>query len=814
MKILIISHCELHENSGLHVDSIAKELRKANNEVYISTPTGPIADSESKFDNPHISYLELKQFDKQFDIIHAWTSRTHVIESIKNVRHLSKSRIILHQEDNEFHITANEIRMIDNIGLSTQYLRSNSLKTTLKYRTTGHSYLEAKRYADGFTFLIDDMKSLYPTNLPTHTFYPSSQLEDVIINHVSTGRNTQDKSCFELLYPGTIHSHTLKGYQDLNIVIHELNHDGCNIRLIKTGPSTLLQTETDKWFNHVIDKGLLSQKDYLETLHQADLVVLPWGSDDFDKYRFPSKIPDLFLLKKPFLLPNTNIVQKLPLSFDFHKLYNNSQEELKAKIKYWHDITRENKSRPCFSETNIQVLINLSNKYKWENAASGLLEFYKKILNANDSTLSSYKEKSRGLHFKSNDKSLGTCTGKNSNDYIQDQSKIIAFYLPQYHPIPENDLWWGKGFTEWSGVVEAKSQFQNHRQPRLPKDLGFYDLRLVETIKEQILLAKKSRIKAFCYYYYWFNGKKLLETPLRIFRESDIDFPFCICWANEPWSRRYDGSNNEILIDQNYNESDINLLADDIAPILMDKRYLKYQNKPMLVIYNPKHIVNAHQYISALRLSLKNKYGLDIYISIVQSFDNWNPFEYGCDASIEFTPYHFDRSIVNSSIYKCNTDFEGYIEDAIACYSKHAIYRKPPGKTFRCLFPTWDNTARKKHKAHILANCNPAAYSIMLFKYIVESNNLSDGNDFVFINAWNEWGEGAILEPDNTMKQLYINLTQIASDFAYEYSVISDNAIFREFLSEVYASIKEYWPFAKGNNVQLSKLITTLSQNN
>ncbi len=221
--------------------------------------------------------------------------------------------------------------------------------------------------------------------------------------------------------------------------------------------------------------------------------------------------------------------------------------------------------------------------------------------------------------------------------------RVVAFYLPQFHPIPENDRWWGPGFTEWRNVAQARPNFVGHYQPRLPADLGFYDLRAPETADRQAALARRYSIDAFCYYYYWFAGRRLLEMPLeRVLTQGRPDLPFCVCWANENWTRRWDGQDNEILMAQAHSDADDRAVILDLLRYLRHPNYLRVNGKPLLAIYRVQLFPDFPRTVATWRQICREEGLGEIYLTLVESFDlaskMVHPATFGCDASIEFPP--------------------------------------------------------------------------------------------------------------------------------------------------------------------------------
>jgi lipopolysaccharide biosynthesis protein len=334
---------------------------------------------------------------------------------------------------------------------------------------------------------------------------------------------------------------------------------------------------------------------------------------------------------------------------------------------------------------------------------------------------------------------------------------IIAFYLPQFYPIKENNEWWGSGFTEWQNVTRAKPLFRGHRQPRLPSDLGFYDLRLPEIREAQAELARHYGLTAFCYYYYWFDERRVLELPLNeVLAGGKPDFPFLICWANEPWTRNWDGLNRDVLLPQTYKQDWTIRFARDIAPLVRDRRYFRLNGKPVLLIYRIGHIPAAQTAMRQLRVALSDLGIPDVHLTAawVGFEDDANlpadPSALDLDSYFEFPPHSIPVQPLRPLPSGLPEAFAGDIYDynrTITAALATLENDRHVGPLHRSVMVGWDSTARRDLSAHIFHGATPANFRRWL-RHTIEYQGGEDGERIIFINAWNEWGEGTYLEPD------------------------------------------------------------------
>ncbi len=362
-----------------------------------------------------------------------------------------------------------------------------------------------------------------------------------------------------------------------------------------------------------------------------------------------------------------------------------------------------------------------------------------------------------------------------SQNKAKSGARAIAFYLPQYHPIPENNEWWGKGFTEWTNVVKAKPLFKGHHQPHLPADLGFYDLRLEEAREAQANLAKEYHVHGFCYYHYWFNGRRILERPFDdVLKSGKPDLPFCLCWANENWTRAWDGLNKNILLGQHYSTEDDLAHIQHLIPAFRDERYIRVNGKALFLVYRTELLPDPKRTAQIWREAAEKAGVGELYLVRVERFQgDLDPASIGFDAAVEFAP---DGAVMGQPLWHRKRHApltslgllpKAYIHSSIYDYQTivQRMLKKPEPdyKLFLGVAPSWDNTARKAKNASLMKNSSPAGYEKWLKETVKKTLSRFKGDEqLLFINAWNEWGEGCHLEPDQKYGRQYLEATKRA----------------------------------------------------
>jgi lipopolysaccharide biosynthesis protein len=353
---------------------------------------------------------------------------------------------------------------------------------------------------------------------------------------------------------------------------------------------------------------------------------------------------------------------------------------------------------------------------------------------------------------------------------VNPAARLIAFYLPQFHPIPENDEWWGKGFTEWTNVAKAKPFFPGHYQPHIPADLGFYDLRVPETRLAQAEMARQHGIEGFCYYHYWFAGKRLLERPFNeVLKSREPSLPFCLCWANETWSGKWHGCPDRVLIEQTYPgpEDDAQHFA-VLAEAFADDRYLKVDDKPLLVVFSPKGLPEPRRTTDLWR-DLARRRGFPGLHLVGVGNAPWSPGESGFDAA---TPENLPRAkwvdgesgrtrpLKRSLRRMLHYPLEVYpYEKAIRYF---LVPEGADARVYPCVIPNWDNTPRCGLAGRVLHKSTPKLFRRHLRATLDQVAHKPLDHRIVFIKSWNEWAEGNYLEPD--LKYGYGYLEAIRSE--------------------------------------------------
>jgi lipopolysaccharide biosynthesis protein/glycosyltransferase involved in cell wall biosynthesis len=407
--------------------------------------------------------------------------------------------------------------------------------------------------------------------------------------------------------------------------------------------------------------------------------------------------------------------------------------------------------------------------------------------------------------------SIGRAVG-----YVPDQlatlptslpARVLAFYLPQFYPIPENDRWRGKGFSEWFNVARALPQVEGQHQPRLPGELGFYDLRIDAVHRRQLELAQHYGLGGFCYYFYWFEGKRLLEAPLlRHLEDLSATLPFCLYWANENWTRGAEDG-GEVLIAQEHSPADDLAFIDYVSRYLRDPRYLRVDDRPLLIVSRPSLLPDPRATAQRWRERCRADGVGEILLAFSDAFDHFPPAHMGFDAAIEFAPNPAASSEITTGVRRLNSQFRGRVYDW-RCFIEHSRrYEDLPYLYFRSVNPGWDDEARKPGRSDVFLHASPRGYESWLANALRDAVRRFPKPDHrvVFVNAWNRWAEAAYLEPDARLGYAYLEatrraLTRVAAEHGERVSTITSarhvcvvvHAYYPELLDEILALLRPW----------------------
>ena len=337
-------------------------------------------------------------------------------------------------------------------------------------------------------------------------------------------------------------------------------------------------------------------------------------------------------------------------------------------------------------------------------------------------------------------------------------AKALAFYLPQYHPIPENDAWWGKGFTEWLNVTRARPLYPGHYQPHVPGELGYYDLRVPEVRESQAQLARDHGLSGFVYYHYWFRGRRLLQRPFEeVLASGRPDFPFALCWANEEWTRNWDGLSGQVLVPQEYSDDDDLAHLRWLAEAFADPRYITIDGKPLFLVYRPMVLPDPRRTTDRWRAEAQKLGFPDLYLAWVEGwgYPPGGPEAFGFDATVGFMPRPMERLFTPLETVRGHR-----ILDYVSAAEAHLALPDPGWRRFPSVMVGWDNTARRPRGATIYEGATPQAYGDWLGRTVASVADVREEERLVFLLAWNEWAEGNHLEPDLHHGRAFLEATR------------------------------------------------------
>ncbi|HXE12402.1 MAG TPA: glycoside hydrolase family 99-like domain-containing protein [Bryobacteraceae bacterium] len=746
MNILFVSHCDFTGNSAMHIFSIAEALRHHGVDSVACVPNDPstvYAHGEPPFQVLH--HEEAARWGAIFpdgrgpDIVHAWTPREFIRVLTEKLIERYHCPYIVHLEDNEQAIFADKLGLDIDATLSrfSPAVVGQLVPAYLSHPQRSKEFIAG---AAGLTVLMDRLLEFKPERLPGLVFWPG--FDPIFLTPPCSTSKMRSKLAITedeivVVYNGNIHHSNEWEVTSLILAIRILCRRGAKVKLLKTGWNDTAQDvvkEAQKE-GYLIDLGFVDRDIVPLLVSAADILVQPGRPNEFNDYRFPSKLPEFLISGKPVILPRSNIGRFLQDRVNCLLLSNGDAFEIADRLE------------ELITDRELQQRVGSGGRefamghLQWHKNVEPLFDFYSNILASPARTVASIP---------------GTASELNDPP-----AKLIAFYSPRFFPTKESDEWWGEGFTEWSNVASAKPAFPGHHQPQLPANFGFYDLRVPDVMQKQAEIAAEHGIYGFCLYYYWFNGKKLLDLPLnQMLSSGKPDFPFCLCWANENWTRDSDSGENEILLEQVYSVDDDERFIRELIPVFRDPRYIRIGNAPLLLVYCVTKLPNAAATAELWRKICADEGIPEIHLAAVQSFGFQDPAPFGFDSAVE-SPTHIPHDFLPHEIIPdLSPDFDGYFEDYVQVARQQIQLPKTDYIRYRSIIPAWDNTAYRRNHAHIVIRSTPELYEKWL-RTAVDLTLLEPKHaPLVFINGWNEWAEGAHLEPDQKYGMAHLEATR------------------------------------------------------
>jgi glycosyltransferase involved in cell wall biosynthesis len=741
-NLIFISHCDFRGNSSVQLFSIANVLADLGHSCAVCVPNQP----ETAFDlgRPRFQALSYEEAvlhgvsfanDHPPDLVHAWTPREKVRKTAMALVQRYKVPYLVHLEDNEIAVLLDELPgwSLENL----ERLPSCALDLMVRDdRIHPHRWREMLAGAAGVTVLIDRLLEFKPANVPGMVFFPGYKAEFEKIEAREEGfRAALGIAPDELLvvYTGNVHNSNFKEVRSLVLAIALLNRRGIRAKLIKAGSNfySMLELCDPNITQHLIELGLVPHSEVPRLLAAADVLVQPGPSNEFNDFRFPSKLPEFLASGRPVILPRSNVGLLLKDGEQALVLGQGHSADIADALKR---LATDPQLRARIGQGGRAFALHNLN---WKKNVAAFPAFYDRCLS---------EERP----------STGPCKAEEPA-----VPKVIAFYLPQFHLTRRNALY-GKESTPWTNAVAERTNYPSFVKPESPGHNGPNNLEAPETMETEVALARRFKVFGFCFYYYWFNGRRFLARPLTQFLErTQLNFPFCVCWANENWSRYWCGQEREALIEQEYRDDFSVKFIRDIIPILKDPRYIKVHGDPVLMVYRVSLFPDPPATAEIWRAECRKTGIPSLHLVAVQSLGIGDPRPFGFDAAVEFPPYTRQILMDRRSPADISRTFQrspgDYPNAVIHHLSKHLPdYTLYPGVT-----PARDAAPRPNPRAEIPVQSSAKAYQARLRRVTAQAMALADAQaPLIFVNSWNDRAEGAILEPDAQRGNRFLEATR------------------------------------------------------